>query len=212
MYSDAYEKAMIDSQEYDAFIDKVVEIFQYGYGVETGRLLDFQKVNISHYIKPYVHQNDQNVINDLSMSIQNGFISKQTASEKNPYAIPSEWTRIVNEKKEQEQMDLLLQEQKLDVQNSANVDMQGQIIDMQTAANIKAAEAQADINNDIDTKNASGNNGDGGSDDDKKTKKITVKKGSVATGGRGGRPRTVGTDRWGNRANENNWRSWDNNH
>ena len=76
----------------------------------------------------------------------------------------------------------------------------------------KAAEAQADINNDIDTKNTSGNNGDGGSDDDKKTKKITVKKGSVATGGQGGRPRTVGTDRWGNRANENNWRSWDNNH
>ena len=212
MYSDAYEKAMIDSQEYDAFIDKVVEIFQYGYGVETGKLLDFQKVNISHYIKPYVHQNDQNIINDLSMSIQNGFISKQTASEKNPYAIPSEWTRIVNEKKEQEQMDLLLQEQKLDVQNSANVDMQGRLIDMQTDANIKAAEAQADINNDIDTKNASGSNGDEGSDDDKKkAKKVSVKKGSVATGGRGGRPNLSGrvyteSRNWPGRSN---WRKYD---
>lgn len=213
MYSDAYEKAMIDSQEYDDFIDNMVDIFQYGYGVESKMLLDFQNVNISHYIKPYVHQNDENVISNLAMAVQNGFISKQTAAEKNPYSIPSEWARIQKEKKDEQQMDLLLQEQKLDVQNSANVDMQGQLIDMQTDANIKAAEAQADINNDIDTKNASGNNGDGGSDDDKKkAKKVSVKKGSVATGGRGGRPRTVGTDRWGNRANENNWTSWNNEH
>jgi hypothetical protein len=210
MYSDAYEKAMIDSQEYDDFIDNMVNIFQYGYGVESKMLLDFQNVNISHYIKPYVHQNDENVISNLAMAVQNGFISKQTAAEKNPYSIPSEWARIQKEKKEQAQMDLLLQEQKLDVQNTANVDMQGQLIDMQTDANIKAAEAQADINNDIETKNASGNNGDEGSDDDKKkAKKVSVKKGSVATGGRGGRPVTVGTDKWGNRANENNWRNWD---
>ena len=54
---------------------------------------------------------------------------------------------------------------------------------------------------------------DGSDDDKKKVKKVTVKKGSVATGGRGGRPRTVGTDRWGNRANENNLEVlWDNNH
>ena len=213
MYSDAYEKAMIDSQEYDDFIDNMVNIFQYGYGVESKMLLDFQNVNISHYIKPYVHQNDENVISNLAMAVQNGFISKQTAAEKNPYSIPSEWARIQKEKKDEQQMDLLLQEQKLDVQNTANVDMQGQLIDMQTDANIKAAEAQADINNDIDAKNASGSNGDGGSDDDKKkAKKVSVKKGSVATGGRGGRPRTVGTDKWGNRASENNWNNWDNSH
>jgi hypothetical protein len=211
MYSDAYEKAMIDSQEYDDFIDNMVNIFQYGYGVESKMLLDFQNVNISHYIKPYVHQNDENVISNLAMAVQNGFISKQTAAEKNPYSIPSEWARIQKEKKEQAQMDLLLQEQKLDVQNTANVDMQGQLIDMQTDANIKAAEAQADINNDIETKGSSnsGSSDDNSSDDKKKVKKVTVKKGSVATGGRGGRPVTVGTDKWGNRANENNWRNWD---
>ena len=207
MYSDAYEKAMIDSQEYDDFIDNMVNIFQYGYGVESKMLLDFQNVNISHYIKPYVHQNDENVISNLAMAVQNGFISKQTAAEKNPYSIPSEWARIQKEKKDEQQMDLLLQEQKLDVQNTANVDMQGQLIDMQTDANIKAAEAQADINNDIDAKNASGGNGDGGSDNDKKkAKKVSVKKGSVATGGRGGRPNLSGrvyteTRNWPGRSN-----------
>ena len=91
-------------------------------------------------------------------------------------------------------MDLLLQEQKLDVQNTANVDMQGQLIDMQTDANIKAAEAQADINNNTQTNSTSGssNTGDDSSDDKKKAKKVTVKKGSVATGGRRGRPSKTG--------------------
>ena len=213
MYSDAYEKAMIDSQEYDDFVDNMVDIFQYGYGVESEMLLDFQNVNISHYIKVYIHLNESEQATLLATAVQNGFLSRQTASEKFNMSIPSEWSRIQKEKKEQAQMDLLLQEQKLDIQNTANIDMQGQLIDMQTDANIKAAEAQADINNDIDTKGTSGSNGDdGGADDDKKVKKVTVKKGSVATGGRGGRPVTVGTDKWGNRASENNWKIWDSSH
>ena len=213
MYSDAYEKAMIDSQEYDDFVDNMVDIFQYGYGVESEMLLDFQNVNISHYIKVYIHLNESEQATVLATAVQNGFLSRQTASEKFNMSIPSEWSRIQKEKKEQAQMDLLLQEQKLDIQNTANIDMQGQLIDMQTDANIKAAEAQADINNDIDTKGTSGSNGDdGGADDDKKVKKVTVKKGSVATGGRGGRPVTVGTDKWGNRASENNWKNWDSSH
>lgn len=213
MYSDAYEKAMIDSQEYDDFVDNMVDIFQYGYGVESGMLLDFQSVNISHYIKPYVHQNDENVISNLAMAVQNGFISKQTAAEKNPYSIPSEWARIQKEKKEQNQMDLLLQEQKLDVQNTANVDMQGQLIDMQTDANIKAAAAQADINNNTQTNttSGSGNTSDDSSDDKKKAKKVTVKKGSVATGGRGGRPSKTGRVYDDNRnwLGRDGWSAWD---
>lgn len=215
MYSDSYERAMIDTQEFDDFMDDMVRIFTYGYGVESERQLDFKNLKISFYIKPYVHLDENGLINNLALAVQNGFLSKQTAAEKNPFAIPSEYDRIIHEKKEEQQMDLLLQEQKLDIQNDANIDMQQQLIDAQTDANIKAAEAQAEINNDINGgsgSNSSASNSDQGDDGKKKAKKVTVKKGKVATGGRGGRPRTVNTDKWGNRWGENNWNRWDSVH
>ena len=42
-------------------------------------------------------------------------------------------------------------------------------------------------------------------DDDDKAEKVTMKRGNVRTGRGRGRPRTVNTDKWGNREGENNW-------
>lgn len=213
MYSDSYERAMVDAQEFDSFMDALVAIFTYGYGVEAKHQLDFKNLKLSFYIKPYVHLDENGLINNLAVSVQNGFLSKQTASEKNPYSVPSEFERILQEKKEEQQMDLLLQEQKLDIQNSANVEMQEEIIDAQTDANIAAAQAQADINA---TGSATSGSSSSSSDDSnsKKTKKVSVKKGSVATGGRGGRPNRSGrtyTDS-GNWEGRDNWDKWDSTH
>lgn len=218
LYSDAYEKAMCDAQEFDEFVDKVIDIFTYGYGVETGHQLDYQNLNISHFIEPYVHQNDENIVSNLSIGVQNGFLSKQTASEKNPFAIPGEWDRIKREKKEEMEMDLLLQEQKVEIQNDANVEMQEQIIDKQTDANIEAAEAEAKINGNGGT--ASGGNGSNTNsnsdskdtdDNKKKVTKAKVKKSSVATGGRGGRRNLSGRvyDENRNWEGRNNWKKFD---
>lgn len=118
LYSPAVEKAMSDAKEYDEFIDKMVDIFQYGYGVESEMRLKFATTNISHYIKPYVHQNDTELTNNLAMQVQNGFLSKQTASEKSTYATPQEWDRILKEKKNEQMMDLLLQQQTLQLDNT----------------------------------------------------------------------------------------------
>lgn len=199
MYSDAYEKAMADAQEFDDFIDAMVDIFTHGYGTETKRQLDFRNIGISHYIQPYVHLNITEQTTNLAAAVQNGFLSRQTASEKCVYSTPAEWDRITREKKEEQQQDLLLQEQRLDIQNSASIEMQTQVMDAQTDADIRAARAEAQINA-----------GDG--EGDEPAGKVSVRKGSVSTGGRGGRPRTVGTDKWGNRAGENNWDKWDAEH
>lgn len=216
MYSDSYERAMIDTQEFDEFIDTMVNIFTYGYGVEAKKQLDFKNINISHYIKPYVHLDENGLINNLSLAVQNGFLSKQTASEKNPYSIPAEYERIVKEKKEEQQMDLLLQEQKVHIQNDANVEMQEQIIDAQTDAGIEAAEAEAKLNGNVAATSRSSNSSKDSDDDGnkKKAKKVTVKKGSVATGGRGGRPNLSGRTYDSNRNWEgrDNWRRWDSSH
>lgn len=122
LYSPAYEKAMSDANEFDSVVDKMVEIFAFGYGVETGNQLDFKNTPISHYIKPYVHLNETELTNNLAIQVQNGFLSKQTASEKSVYATPQEWDRILAEKKREQEMDLLLTEQKLDVQTENTIE------------------------------------------------------------------------------------------
>lgn len=121
LYSPAYEKAMADANEYDQVVDKMVDIFSFGYGVETNNQLLFKSTPISHYIKPYVHLNETELTNNLAIQVQNGFLSKQTASEKSVYSTPQEWDRILAEKKHEQEMDLLLTEQKLDVQTQNSI-------------------------------------------------------------------------------------------
>ena len=117
MYSDAYEKAMNDSQEYDDAIDKMIDIFTWGYGIECEQRLAFINTNIRHYIEPYIHLNITELTTNLNTAVVGGFLSKQTASEKLPYATPQEWQRILAEKKEEQTQELLLTEQKLEIQS-----------------------------------------------------------------------------------------------
>lgn len=143
LYSPAVEKAMSDANEYDGAVDAMVDIFTFGYGVESELRLQFRNTEIAHYIKPYVHQNETEMTNNLAMQVQNGFLSRQTASEKSTYATPQEWSRIRREKKEEQQMDLLLQEQQLEMQ-----------------ADIKARQEGGDVATGHGAANKGGDNGD----------------------------------------------------
>lgn len=197
LYSPAVEKAMADSNEYDPAVDDMVDIFTFGYGVESEMRLKFNSVEISHYIKPYVHQNETEQTNNLAMQVQNGFLSKQTASEKSTYATPQEWDRIIKEKKEEQQMDLLLQQQQLEMQT--NVRMREEGGDVATghgAAN--KSEGNGDANDTSDD-----NNGDNG------------------TGKKRGRPKGSGLKQWDSNRNLINpvsgkayskWDNWDKTH
>lgn len=122
LYSPAYEKAMSDANEFDGAVDKMVEIFSLGYGIETGKQLDFKNTPISHYIKPYVHLNETELTTNLSMQVQNGYLSKQTASEKSVYATPQEWDRVLSEKKSEQENDLLFDKEKLQMEQKQNED------------------------------------------------------------------------------------------
>lgn len=110
LYSPAYEKALIDSAEYQPFLDDMVKIFTYGFGVEKEKSIDFINLPINWWIKPYIHVNESAMVADLASAVQNGFISRQTASERIPmYSVTGEWERIVREAKEEQQNDLLSQ-------------------------------------------------------------------------------------------------------
>lgn len=110
LYSPALEKAMADAAEWQPFLNDMVRIFSWGYGVERGKTIAFGNLPLKYWIKPYVHINESAVMADLALGVNAGFISKQTASERAPeYTSVGEWERIVREQKEQQQADLLYQ-------------------------------------------------------------------------------------------------------
>ena len=208
MYSDAYENAMDDSHEYDSALDKLVEIFSFGYGVECGRQLAFKNTNIRHYIEPYIHLNVTELTTNLNTSVTGGFLSKQTAAEKSPYSTPNEWERIQREKKEEQMQELLLQEQKIEIQNDANVEMQDELADIEVRKETELVDAQGEAISEESSEST------------KKEQSGRVKrKHSVATG-RGGRPARKGV-RWDSNGNEidpltgkakSKWDNWNMNH
>ena len=195
LYSDSYNKAMNESQEFDGCIDGIVEIFLWGAGIEKEMRLQFMNIGMSHWCIPYIPINESEMCQNLALGVQNGFLSKETASERNPYSTATEKTRLDKEKHEEQMRELLLEEQRLGIQ---------------TDAAIEQSEAQAEIDTDaqIDIINAETQ----AEDDGDETKKVTAKKRNVRTGRGAGRPRTVGTDKWGNRANEDNWDKWNTSH
>lgn len=193
LYSDSYNKALLETQEYDECLIKMINVFKWGYGIERNMRLAFINTRIVAYISPYIPINDAEMIQNLSMAVQNGFLSKQTASEKCYYATPNEWNRILQEKHDEKAQELLLEEQRLEIQTDSQIETQEALSDIQTDAQIDVLEAQADISKEED-----------------KADKVSMKRGNVRTGRGRGRPRTVNTDKWGNRqdGSEQNWDNW----
>lgn len=181
MYSDAYEKAMSDSNEYDGPVDDMVGIFMWGYGIENESRLAFLNTNIRHYIEPYIHVNFTELITNINTAVTGKFMSRQTASEKNPYATPNEWERIQQEEHDALAQELLLTEQKLEIQSEIAINQ---------------AEALAEIDSQYTQETTTTTDGNGNKTTSKGRRTRT--KGSVATNR--GRRSLSGKqwDKWGN--------------
>lgn len=195
LYSDAYNKAALEAQEFDEFLCKLKDIFEFGYGVESERRLEFKNTRITFWIQPHLPINTQEITTNLATAVQNGFVSKQTASEKFYFSTAQEWRRILKEKHDEQMEELLVEEQRLDAQNEANVEMQEELSDIQTEQQIKIEKAKTNASDQKDSETD--------------VKEIVAKKGSVNTGygNRRGRPNRTGRDydQWGNWEGRNNW-------
>lgn len=118
LYSPAYEKATTDSAEFQPFLNDLVNIFAYGYGLEVENTLAFASLPMKWWIKPYVHVSESAMVQDLATGIQNGFISRQTASERaSMYTTVSEWDKIVKEQNEKRKADMKLEKEKLSAES-----------------------------------------------------------------------------------------------
>lgn len=110
LYSPAYEKAVNDAAEYQQVLNDLVDIFAFGYGMEAKMQRQFLALPMKWWIKPYVHQNLSAIVSDLAIAVQNGFCSKQTASERIlEYTTVGEWERVMKEAKEQQEADMLFE-------------------------------------------------------------------------------------------------------
>ena len=58
LYSPAVEKAMSDAPEWQPFLNDMVRIFSFGYGIEVEMTSDFATLPLKYWIRPYVHINE----------------------------------------------------------------------------------------------------------------------------------------------------------
>lgn len=109
IYSPSLDKAILNKKDLDACIDKCQRLFTTFYGIEKGKLTQFRELKFISEIEPYVHQNNAELISNLVQAVTGGFLSAQTASQINPYATNNEYDKVLKEKKEAQQQDLLYQ-------------------------------------------------------------------------------------------------------
>ena len=96
---------------------------------------------INAWMEPYIHQNDSELITNLATAVQNKFLSKQTASERNSkFSKNDEFTRIMREQKEEQQQDLLIDMQR------ADHELQNSIEEEEATAKINGNNNGSDIN------------------------------------------------------------------
>jgi hypothetical protein len=99
---DSYQQALLDAQHFQPFLDDVIELFKYGYGIEMGRSSDFEMLKVKAEIFPYVFMSETEQVSNIMQLRSAGALSKQTASEmayELGYGINSEYERIVSEER-----------------------------------------------------------------------------------------------------------------
>lgn len=107
LYSPAIERAIEDAQRLQPFLSFLVKMVKYGYGLEINQQATLMALDINAWIEPYVHQNDTELVTNLTTAVQNKVLSMQTASERlAKYAKNDEFDRIMREMKEKLALDI----------------------------------------------------------------------------------------------------------
>lgn len=104
MMMDSYQKAQDDALHFQPFLDDVVELFKYGYGIESGNASDFNNLKIRAEIFPYVFMSETEVVSNIVQSVGIGALSRRSASEMLydlGYGVISEHERLIEEKREE---------------------------------------------------------------------------------------------------------------
>ena len=103
MMMDSYQKAQDDALHFQPFLDDVVELFKYGYGIESVKSSDFNTLQIKAEIFPYVFMSETEVVSNIVQAVAINALSRRSASEMLydlGYGVISEFDRLVDEERE----------------------------------------------------------------------------------------------------------------
>ena len=100
LFADSYQKALLDAQHFQPFLDDVVELFQHGYGVDSGRVSEFSAFRVKAEIFPYIFMSETEQVSNILQLRSAGALSRQTASELGyelGFGVNSEYQRVLDE-------------------------------------------------------------------------------------------------------------------
>ena len=103
MMMDSYQKAQDDALHFQPFLDDIVELFKYGYGIESGKASSFNTLKLKAEIFPYVFMSETEVVSNIVQSVGIGALSKRSASEMLydlGYGVISEYDRLLEQERE----------------------------------------------------------------------------------------------------------------
>ena len=107
LYSPAIECSICDAQKLQPFLNKLVKMVKFSWGLKKECQADLMKLGINAWIEPYVHQNDSELVTNLATAVQNNIISCKTASERlSKYTKNDEFERILKQLKFKMQMNV----------------------------------------------------------------------------------------------------------
>lgn len=123
LFSPAIEQAIADAAKLQPFLDGLVKMVKYAWGYKINKQASLMGLKINAWIEPYIHQNDSELMQNLRIGVQDGFISKQTASERaSKYTKNDEMARIWKEFKEKQEQELLVEIRKKKAEVEASIE------------------------------------------------------------------------------------------
>lgn len=100
LYADSYQKAMLDAQHFQPFLNDVVELFKHGWGIESGRVSDMQALNVKAELYPYVFMSETETVSNIVQLVSIGALSRKSASEmayQLGYGVAAEYDRLLKQ-------------------------------------------------------------------------------------------------------------------
>lgn len=100
LFADSYIKAIEDSQAYQIFLDRVMELFKYAYGITSGKKSLIDSTKVKPYLDPFVFMSETEVVNALVQLTAAGVLSRRTATEiayNSGYGVANEYERVLRQ-------------------------------------------------------------------------------------------------------------------
>ena len=100
LFADSYLKAISDSMEYQRFLNRIVNLFKFGYFLEKNKVSEVGSFIVKAYLDPFIFMSENDIISAIQMLVSCGCMSRKTATEllyNIGYSSPDEINRILQE-------------------------------------------------------------------------------------------------------------------